>query len=41
MVQYAWTQQNGSHFMIGYAGSQGDGGDPNSWAMLYNFLWYR
>lgn len=27
--------------MIGYAGSQGDGGDPSSFAMLYNALWLR
>lgn len=27
--------------MIGYAGSQGDGGDPASWPMLYNALWLR
>jgi hypothetical protein len=42
MVQYAW-HSNGtdSHFMIGYAGSQGDGGDPSSWPMLYNALWLR
>lgn len=45
MVQYAWhvngSNANQSHFMIGYAGSQGDGGDPASWAMLYNALWLR
>jgi hypothetical protein len=42
MVQYAWVN-NGtqSHFMIGYQGSQGDGGDTTSWAMLYNALWLR
>ena len=27
--------------MIGYKGSQGDGGDPDSWPMLYNALWLR
>ena len=32
MVQYSW---NKDHFMIGYTGSQGDGGDPDSWPMLY------
>lgn len=42
MVQYAWNS-NGtdSHFMIGYKGSQKDGGDPGSWPMLYNALWLR
>ena len=42
MVQYAWNA-NGtdSHFMIGYKGSQKDGGDPGSWPMLYNALWLR
>jgi hypothetical protein len=42
MVQYAWNA-NGtdSHFMIGYKGSQKDGGDPTSWPMLYNALWLR
>jgi hypothetical protein len=42
MVNYSWVV-NGtqSHFMIGYRGSQKDGGDPTSWPMLYNFLWYR
>ena len=42
MVEYAWFD-NGtdSHFMIGYKGSKGDGGDPTSWPMLYNALWLR
>ena len=42
MVQYSWNA-NGtdSHFMIGYVGSQKDGGDPGSWPMLYNALWLR
>ena len=42
MVEYAWIA-NGtdSHFMIGYAGSKKDGGDPDSWPMLYNALWLR
>jgi hypothetical protein len=42
MVTYAWNN-NGtdSHFMIGYVGSQRDGGDPASWPMLYNALWLR
>lgn len=42
MVQYSWNS-NGtdSHFMIGYAGSTKDGGDPQSWPMLYNALWLR
>jgi hypothetical protein len=42
MVQYSWNN-NGtdSHFMIGYVGSQKDGGDPQSWPMLYNALWLR
>jgi hypothetical protein len=42
MVQYAWHDNGAdSHFMIGYRGSQGDGGDPGSWPMLYNGLWLR
>lgn len=42
MVQYSWNS-NGtdSHFMIGYTGSTKDGGDPQSWPMLYNALWLR
>jgi hypothetical protein len=42
MVNYSWVE-NGtdSHFMIGYRGSQDDGGHPDSWAMLYNALWFR
>lgn len=35
MVQYAWNADATTpHFMIGYKGSQGDGGDPDSWPML-------
>ena len=42
MVVYAWLDDGAnSHFMIGYKGSQGDGGDPASWPMLYNALWLR
>jgi Domain of unknown function (DUF1793) len=46
-VQYSWSNgtgnapANSSHFLIGYKGSQGDGGDPGSWAMQYNLLWFR
>lgn len=42
MVEYSW-HANGtdSHFMIGYVNSQKDGGDPDSWPMLYNALWLR
>lgn len=41
-VNYSWTGTGADgHFMIGYAGSQGDGGDPSSFAMLYNALWLR
>ena len=37
MVDYSW-HNNGSdsHFLIGYKGSKGDGGDIASWPMLYN-----
>jgi hypothetical protein len=40
MVEYSWLK-NGteSHFIIGYFDSQGDGGDLDSWPMLYNALW--
>jgi hypothetical protein len=42
MVEYAWLDAgSNSHFMIGYAGSQGDGGNATSWPMLYNALWLR
>jgi hypothetical protein len=42
MTEFAWLDNGSdSHFMIGYKGSQGDGGDPNSWPMLYNALWLR
>jgi hypothetical protein len=42
MTEYAWLDNGtNSHFMIGYKGSQGDGGDPSSWPMLYNALWLR
>jgi hypothetical protein len=45
MVEYAWlenaTDPSQSHFMIGYKGSQADGGNHTSWAMLYNALWLR
>jgi hypothetical protein len=42
MIQYSWRDNGAdSHFMIGYVNSQGDGGDPNSWPMLYNALWLR
>lgn len=45
LAQYAWlanaTDPSLSHFMIGYAGSQGDGGVPSSWPLLYNALWLR
>lgn len=40
MVDYSWNADDG-HFMIGYRGSRGDGGDPNSWSMIYNALWLR
>ena len=42
MVEYSWLK-NGteSHFIIGYFGSQGDGGDLDSWPMLYNALWLK
>lgn len=40
MVDYSWNTKDG-HFMIGYTGSRGDGGDPDSWPMLYNALWLR
>ena len=36
MMNYTWLEDgNNSHFMIGYRGSQGDGGDKASWAMMY------
>ena len=42
MVQYSWVNNGtNSHFMIGYVGSTKDGGDPDSWPMLYNALWLR
>lgn len=42
MVDYAWNVNGSqSHFMIGYRGSQQDGGVPTSWPMLYNALWLR
>ncbi len=42
MVNYSWIDDAAnSHFMIGYEGSQGDGGDPASWTMLYNILWLK
>lgn len=42
MVDYSWVNNGtNSHFMIGYTGSQKDGGDPTSWPMLYNALWLR
>jgi len=42
MVQYAWHDAGAdSHFMLGYVGSQGDGGNTSSWAMQYNALWLR
>jgi len=42
MVDYSWVSNGSqSHFMIGYAGSQGDGGEPGSWPMIYNALWLR
>jgi hypothetical protein len=42
MIDYSWVDNGtNSHFMIGYKGSQSDGGDPNSWPMLYNALWLR
>ena len=40
MIDYSWNA-NASHFMIGYKGSQSDGGVPSSWPMLYNALWLR
>ncbi len=44
MVNYSWLDDGAnSHFMIGYEGSQGDGGDRGSWTMLYvcsGFLHY-
>ena len=42
MVDYSWfVNGTNSHFMIGYKGSQKDGGDTASWPMLYNALWFR
>ena len=42
MVQYSWLEDGAdSHFLIGYFGSQKDGGDKDSWPMLYNALWLR
>lgn len=44
MVNYSWVEAADpadSHFMIGYKGSMKDGGDPKSWAMIYNALWLR
>jgi hypothetical protein len=44
MVDYSWVEASDpadSHFMIGYKGSQKDGGDPKSWPMIYNALWLR
>ena len=41
-MNYSWVDDAAnSHFMIGYTGSQGDGGDSNSWPMLYSILWLR
>ena len=40
MVNYSWLNDAAnSHFMIGYAGSQGDGGHTDSWPMIYSILW--
>ena len=42
MMNYSWVDDAAnSHFMIGYTGSQGDGGDAASWPMLYSILWLR
>ena len=45
MVDYSWnpnaSDPSQAHFMIGYRGSQSDGGVPTSWPMLYNALWLR
>jgi len=42
MVDFAWHNSGSdSHFLIGYRGSKGDGGDPTSWPMLYNLLFLR
>jgi hypothetical protein len=42
MVNYSWLDDaENSHFMIGYLGSQGDGGDHDSWPMIYSILWLR
>jgi hypothetical protein len=42
MVNYSWLNDAAnSHFMIGYAGSQGDGGHTDSWPMIYSILWLR
>jgi len=42
MVQHSWLEDGAnSHFLLGYLGSQGDGGDRESWPMLYNALWLR
>ena len=42
MVNYSWNINGSqSHFMIGYRGSEKDGGVPTSWPMLYNALWLR
>ena len=45
MVAYSWnpntTNPDQAHFLIGYFGSQSDGGVPTSWPMLYNALWLR
>lgn len=39
MVDYAWVDAGAqSHFMLGYRGSQADGGLPDSWPMIYNAL---
>lgn len=42
MMNYTWLEDgDNSHFMIGYRGSQGDGGDASSWPMIYSILWLR
>ena len=42
MVDYSWHDAGAdSHFMIGYRGSKGDGGDVGSWPMLYNLLFFK
>ena len=45
MVDFSWnpnaSDPSQAHFIIGYFGSQSDGGVPTSWPMLYNALWLR